>query len=264
MPVVSRGLLATALAAAVWGGAPSTAGAATVFAVDLLNSRFVSFDTATPAIQTVLATSYSAQYYGLDFDTSGRLFAVRDASVDEIRISDGAVVSTRPLSGLIDTNVTGISFAPDNTAYVSDGSHLYTLDMGSGVLSVVGSFASGLVIDIAFSPSGQLVAHDIDTNAFYEVNPLTAAQTLIGAHGLDTNYAQGMDFDPATGTLYAAMITSVAGSLWGTVNPASGSFTEIPGIVYGEYEVAIQAVPEPSTMLGSLALLVSGLFFRRR
>jgi len=253
----------------------ASANASLVFADDIRNARFVSFDTATPGTQTVLATAYTNNYFGMSFNASrSTLFGVKTVSgatsIDSLNLSNGAIVTSTAITGLdAAANVTGVTFAANNTAYLTAsgtaGYNLYTLNVSTGAASLVGTMATAasgsIIIDVAISSTGQMVAHDIGTDTFSFVNTNTGALTLIGPHGLAANFAQGMDFDWSNNTLFAAVYTGGGTLTYGTVNLGTGAVTSIPGIVSGEYEMAIQSspVPEPATMavlgLGVVAAL---------
>ncbi|MCO5297824.1 MAG: PEP-CTERM sorting domain-containing protein [Fimbriimonadaceae bacterium] len=250
----------------------ATAEATLVYAVDLRNGRFVTFDTLAPGTQNVLATSYTGGYYGLDFDASAtNLYGAKGSStvtptLERLNLADGSVASSTPITGLdAGGTVTGLTIDNANNAYLSAsgtaGYNLYNLNLGTGAASLIGTMsATNIVIDIATDVNGRMVAHDISTDSFWFVNTSSAAMTLIGSHGLAANFAQGMDFDWSNNTLYAAVYTGGGTLTYGSVSLADGSVTSIPGIVSGEYEMAVQSpVPEPASImalsLGALALL---------
>jgi hypothetical protein len=254
----------------------AVASATEVYAVDVRGQRFVRFDTNTPGTQTVLATTYANQYYGLDFDASatnlyGAGIIGGVARLDTLSLTNGAALTSVNITGL-DTgaSITGLTFDVNNNAFLSasgtGGYKLYSLNTGTGAATQIGVMsAANIMIDISSSATGQLVAHDITTDAFWNVNPGTGATTLIGNHGLAANFAQGMDFDWSNNTLYAAVYTGGGTLTYGSVNLTNGTVTSIPGIVSGEYEMAVRAaaVPEPATM-AALGLGLAAVIRRRR
>lgn len=48
----------------------------------------------------------------------------------------------------------------------------------------------------------QPTACSLSTDSLYRIDPATGAAILIGPHGLNVNFAQGMDFDNSSGELY--------------------------------------------------------------
>lgn len=253
----------------------SVSEAAIAYAVDLRNDLFLSFDINDPGSQTVLATSYSGNYFGLDFNNTGStlyglLFnSPGSARLDSLSITNGSVLGSVAVTGLAaDEVVTGLTVGPNDfaylTAYGGTTSKLYTIDLTTGTTALVGIMTSaGLVVDIAASPSGYLVVHNATTDTFDVVDPDTGALTTIGTHGIDANFAQGMDFDPTTGLLYAPIYSGEGVNNYGTVSIFDGTITPIAGLLSGEYEIAI-AVPEPETATLLMAAGAMIFMFRRR
>ena len=61
------------------------------------------------------------------------------------------------------------------------------------------------LIDIAYVPSeGMLYSVDLVDNSVWRIDPSDASAELVGATGVDPNYAQGMDYDEENGVLYWA------------------------------------------------------------
>jgi PKD repeat protein len=91
-------------------------------------------------------------------------------------------------------------------------STLYTLDLDTGAATVVGQITGAdCVIDLAITPGEEIYVVDICQDALYSVNPETGAGTYIGPIGFDANFAQGMDYEEESGTLYLAAYNSMAG-----------------------------------------------------
>ncbi len=257
------------ISAMLVAGLACIASATLVYGHDMRNNRFVTFDHATPGAQTVIATQ-TTDYFGLDFNASATtLYGLSSVgSLDTINLGTGAVSSSVAITGAGTTGFTGITFGTSNNLYLSTftaaaGSVLYSLNATTGAATVIGQMhATDIIIDISMDSTGRMVGHGIATDTFSFVNTSTAALTLIGPHGLLANFAQGMDFDWTTNTLYAAVYTGGGTLTYGSVNLGTGAVTSIPGIISGEYELAVQAVPEPATMvalgLGAVA------FIRRR
>jgi hypothetical protein len=162
---------------------------------------------------------------------------------------------------------TGLSFDPtDGTAYLTgtDGTatSLYTVNPATGVTDLVASITRAdltpvtLVIDISINSSGEMYAHDIATDSLYAVDKTTGLATLVGPSGLAGNFAQGMDFDPATDILYAAIYTGGGTGSYGTWDTDTGVFTPILGLpmfpdpMFGngyELEMTVQASGSKTT-----------------
>lgn len=248
--------------------------AATAYAVDLRNDRFLNFDVKIPSSQNVLATGYTGNYFGLDFNQTGTTLYgllytdLGAARLDSLSLTDGSILGSVTVAGLdSDAVVTGLTVGPENLAHLTtygvSASKLYTVDLITGETALVGVMtSSGFIVDIAASPAGELVVHNATSDSFHSVNPDTGALTLIGSHGIDANFAQGMDFDPISGFLFAAVYSGEGVNTYGTVSIFDGTIDQIAGLLSGEYEIAIGVIPEPGT--ASLLIATAGMIFRRR
>ncbi|MGQ9496408.1 MAG: DUF4394 domain-containing protein [Thermoanaerobaculaceae bacterium] len=105
---------------------------------------------------------------------------------------------------------TGMAASPTGTIYASatdcSSSTLYTIDKNTGAATLIGTITNTpCAINLAIDPAGQwLYAVDIVNDNLVKIDPSTAAGTIVGSVGIDASYAQGMDFDDFTGTLYWA------------------------------------------------------------
>jgi hypothetical protein len=162
-----------------------------LYAIDSDTNQFLSFSTSTGA-ETVLGTSTPGageSWSGLSYDSS-----------------------TSTLYG---------------SATTCASSSLYTINTTNGTATLVGAVSNaGCLIDIAVSPSGQMYGVDIVADTTVAINKSTGAGTVVGSTGIDANFAQGLDFDDATGTLYYAAFNNGAfnGELR-TIDLATGAST---------------------------------------
>src|SRR5690606_19081406 len=120
-----------------------------------------------------------------------------------------------------------------------------------------------IIIDIAMDSQGNLYGTGLDDN-LYSIDTGTGAGTIIGAMGFDINFAQGMDFDWSTDTLYATMYQGGGVGQFASIDVNTGLATslELTTSLNMEAEMAVQqAIPAP----GAIALLgLAGLAARRR
>ncbi len=107
----------------------------------------------------------------------------------------------------------GMTAAVYGTLYAASAvcgvnSTLHTIDPTTGAVSTIGSITNGTcIIDIAINAEGELFGIDLVTDTLLQIDPGTGAGTVIGSLGVDCNFAQGMDFDEVSGTLYWAAYT---------------------------------------------------------
>ena len=88
-----------------------------VFAHDMRNNRFVTFDTLTPGTQTVLNAAHATDYFAMDFNASAStLYAVSSlGNLETLDLANGNTLSSVAISGwTAGSSVTGLTIA---TAY---------------------------------------------------------------------------------------------------------------------------------------------------
>ncbi|MEP7043447.1 MAG: hypothetical protein ABI843_10315 [Dokdonella sp.] len=84
--------------------------------------------------------------------------------------------------------------------------HLYYVDPLNGSIlqgpAISGFQGQYFLIDIAISPQGLMYSVDIFSGAFIAIDKLSGAAHVIGNTGVAPNFAQSLDFDASSGTLY--------------------------------------------------------------
>lgn len=266
---MTRKMLAMlAVAGAATGAAMADPG--DVYVWDMRN-RDVFFMPTDASSRTFLTQSGGFDSFAMDFDPSATTLHAFDhnaGTFGTIDLTDGSFTATVALGGdaVGAGNPTGLTFAPDGTAYYSTSTTLFSLDINTGNTTTIGDFNSaGLMIDISADVNGNLYGHDISDDALYSIDAATGTATFIGGHGLAANFAQGMDFDWSTNTLYATIYTGGGTGQYGSFDLTDGSFTMIRDTTSwnAEMEMAVRAVPAPgvAALLGMGGLVAAG---RRR
>lgn len=217
--------------------------------IGLVSDNFVFHQLNDFPGQTVVATN-TQPIFAMDFDAAATTLYAIDNTSREFGIIDlgsGAFTPITTVSGIPPAdNISGLTIDPaTNNAYVSGLSasmDLYSFDLATGVATLIGSDASvSLLIDIAIGPNGVMYGHDISTDSIYTIDRSTGAATLVGPTGVNSNFAQGMDFDNATGTLYAWMYQGGGANNYGTIDLATGALTPLAtSNPEGEFEGAVQ------------------------
>ncbi|MBX3409064.1 MAG: hypothetical protein KF859_04180 [Phycisphaeraceae bacterium] len=279
-------------------GAPSAASAVgEVYAFDLrfaAQSNLFTFAANDPLNQTQIGPVGGLNYttFAMDFNGAGTALYAIDHSLGQNATRLGTIDTTTGVFnpgpsitggtfGDINATTTGLTITGNDTFYASKGNVLHTINPVTGVATQIGGFfdatgaSIGTVIDIAADNNGRLFAHALGTaaaggGALYEVDPATGVSTFIGRCGIATSFAQGMDFDPTSNLLYAALYTSGGNGSYGVWNTNDGSWTEIlplasfpdPTPNGRELEMAIR-VPTPG-VLGMLAVGAPMILRRRR
>lgn len=221
------------------------------FAQDIgfVSDNFVSHMLNDFPGQTVIGSN-ARPLFAMDFDRTGQtLYAIDNTSreLGTYDLTSGAFITITTVSGIpVADNISGLTIDPQTgTAYVSGLSTemtLYTMDLATGVATTIGSDPTvTLLIDIAIGPQGIIYGHDIGTDSIYTIDKTTGAATLVGLTGVDSNFAQGMDFDNTDGTLYAYTYQGGGANQYGTIDLATGAFTPLAiDNPTGEFEGATQ------------------------
>jgi archaellum component FlaG (FlaF/FlaG flagellin family) len=131
----------------------------------------------------------------------------------------------------------------DGTALTNN---LYSIIPSTGVATLIGTIGPGeVLINLATDGAGYLYALGISTDHLFKINPVGPVLTDVGATGVALSYAQDMEYDHETNTMFAAGYTST-GSLY-SVNLTSGACTFI-GAFAGGAEITGLAIPYCVTM----------------
>jgi len=191
-------------------------------------------------------------------------------TVYSVNLGTGALATLGVLTGLTaGDSPTGLTIHPSTgAAFLSAGSgtpfvtRLYSVNLTTRVATLIGPMTAPtdptgtLMIDIAMNCNGDLFAHNTSDDALYRINVATGAGTAFPTHGLPANFAQGMDFDNDTGTLYAFIYTGAGNNRFGTFNLTTGAFTSLAtDNPLGEYEGTVLTVcPSGAPVLPSISL----------
>jgi hypothetical protein len=121
------------------------------------------------------------------------------------------VIATSPPAG--GENWSDMTAAVDGTLYAVGStcasSTLYEIDPASGAVTPIGPITDGpCIVTLAINAEGEMYGVDIIGDNLVQIDPATGAGTIVGSLGVGANFAQGMDFDEVTGTLYWAAYTT--------------------------------------------------------
>jgi len=168
---------------------------------------------------TGIASGYTGDFASDDFT---KLYAVDSADKNLYTVSTATGAKTLVGATGIASALTTTGMGWDEstgTMYIvaTDGTNanLYTLNLGSGAATLVAALPgdAAFTIAIAIDADGQMYGHEINQDRIIRIDKATGAVTTVGLTGLACNYAQGMDFDDDTGTLYLAAYTT-SGALY--------------------------------------------------
>jgi hypothetical protein len=240
----------------------SIAGAqSTIYGLDVRLQRFFTTDTANFVGNFSSIAANNLPIFALDFDaTATTLWGIQNpvapapAPYGTFDITTGVFTSTGTLTGPL--SAAGLTAHPDGTTWyvlenLAGSVNLWRGNIAtSGTFTLVGtSTVMGLAIDLSCDSQGNLYANSISTDSIYSIDSTTGAATLIGPTGFATNFAQGMDFDWSSDTLYATLYTGGGTGGFCTIDLTTGTATQLEDTLSlnAEMEIAIQ-VPSGGTI----------------
>lgn len=205
-------------------------------------------------------------------DSSNNLYWWRQGATNFSLIASGSTLGIGSGNGLLSTQPWGAAYY-DNAYWFFQGSGVSDTLLGSNILekvsldysggtptvSSVTTFVATAITgsnsfgDIAITPGGTLFAYTTSGD-FYSLDLTTAGGGTVGGYSLiNTTSGTGLQiaFGSDNTTLYGH---NFADSSWYTVNTSNGTLTSItspaPGRSFRDLGgSAVQAVPEPSTMV---------------
>ncbi len=193
--------------------------------------RFYLNNTTMTSISNFTGTDFCS---GAAWASNGLLYgtgytASPPSQIFTIDTTTGNRTVIGPMTGALGS-CTGLAFDwTTNTMYAttySTNTYLWTVNLTTGAVTQVGTGTiTGLVIDIACDPTGQLYGVEISTDNLISIDKTTGVATTIGPLGLAANYAQGMSCDQTDGTLYWASY-GTTGELR-SINKTTGTSTVI-------------------------------------
>lgn len=226
--------------------------------------QLYSFQLNNFPVQT-LRSPISTTLLGIDFSPDGSTLYGVSAQFDPtlprwlgtIPQPNGNFTPIAALTGLPpNETINGFALDPrSGVAYLSGSSgapmaaRLYTVNLETAAATLIGTMstpndpAGNIMVALAINCEGALYAHNLTDDSLYLIDRSNAAATRIGTHGLDANFAQGMDFDNSDGQLYAFMMLASGENRFGRLDTTTGAFTTLANNdPAGEYEGAIPGV----------------------
>jgi len=229
--------------------------------------QYSMFDVASPANSTAVGPSpddaqlWTGTFVGNDFSKE---YLVGDANVlRTISTSDGSVSDIGPAVPPVDGEywigmkwdpTTDTVFAAACNHTLGAGCHLYSIDPATADVTPVAPIANAsgdyVLLDIAINSSGEIYAVDIIDpydNYLVKIDKVSGDVSVIGPTGVNAAYAQGLDFDKSTDTLYwtAFGALGAGGAFQGqvyTVDVATGAVTLLGPTPNGGSEIWALAI----------------------
>jgi hypothetical protein len=235
--------------------APIASAQSTIYGLDVRLARFFTTNTTGFVANFTSISGNPTPVFALDFDeTATTLWGVNNTTL-EYGTFDLTVGSFTP-NGVVTgppliNGATGLTCTVGGQWFLSsyDGvnTNLWVGNVTTGTFTLVGPIGAGIFIDISIDSQGNMFAHNISTDTLYSVDTTTGAGTLLGVTGLLANFAQGMDFDWSTDTLYATIYTGGGVGNFCSLNTTTGVATilDVTTSLNAEMEISVQS-PAPT------------------
>jgi hypothetical protein len=207
----------SANAVTIYGSAYIGGGASTLYTID-----------PTTGLATAVGTGIGYDRVGaMDFDPgTGILYGIGSNTPNTFSL---ITIDTATGLGTTVGNTVGnfqdINFRSDGTLFGFAGGALYTIDLMTGAATLVGSISSGIGNGngLAFDPMDTL--YRINGATISTLDQTDASETMTGTVNYPVDFVNprtnAMDYDLATGTLYASVIHSPAGDRPGSLSGAN-------------------------------------------
>lgn len=236
----------------------------------------LSVDTSDGSNSPIGSAEIPNRFNSLAMDQSGMIY-----SIGTVNFVDDQLATFDPLTGVttavatvdfgpgVDVDVRGLSFSPGGTLYAMQatigGDDLYSVNIGTGEGTLVGSLNFGSYQSIAFAPDGTLYSWDGagfgSRQGLVTIDTATGEATDVSAADDGTNLIfQGMVF--SNNVLYSATQTEFY-----QIDLATGIPTQIgPNNVFNDMRglaAPLASTPEPSS-LALMSLMAPYIPIRKR
>ena len=167
---------------------------------------FSSFDIEAATSVTTISAGIGSEFAGaVSLDNPDLAYSLTNTgSLYSVDVPTGAYTL---LGSLGISDMSGMAFNPVNgQLYAISPTALYSINTSVPSATLIGNLGTSqsLAIALAIDGSGTAYTYDIGDDVLYSINLTTGAATSIGPIGFNGNYAQGMDYDPFTDTIYMA------------------------------------------------------------
>ncbi len=168
-------------------------------------------------------------------ESASTLYALENNAKELVIVDQisGGLTTVGSLTNLDpDDDLTGIDIAPDGTCYVTSSDEmtntLYTCDLATGTLTVVGSQTiTPFLVGIAADCEGNLYGHDIAADSIYSIDTSDGSASLIGATGINANFTQDLTFDRYSGNLIGYIYIEQSMNVYAQIDVCTGNATPI-------------------------------------
>ncbi|MDH3268072.1 MAG: T9SS type A sorting domain-containing protein [Ignavibacteria bacterium] len=221
----------------------------------VLNNTLTEFDLPAGTIVGTIGGGSAVLVQGGDIGPGGLYYGTQNNNtLVTIDLTTGVFANVATITGVTaGQTITGVAYdETNNIMYLGSTdittSQIFTLDITTGVASLVGSVGQPGLIGLAVNCTGQIYSLDLVQDNLWSIDPSTGVGTAIGPLGIDINFCQDPDFDAATGQLWFAAYAGT-GQL-GTVDLTTGAFTLVAALPSEYCSFAVQETCGPPCPVG--------------
>jgi len=241
---------------------PGQFGALPAFGVNLRASAptgrgFITFDYADGGSAAIVgaddAAFFAGDFEGNDFAT---LYAVESLDIPTlyaIDVGTGTKTSIGSTGIAAASNVGGMAWDYEtSTMFATSGANLYTVNTTTGAMTLVAPITGLLTTPInllAHPNTGVLYAVDLATDELFSIDKATGVSTLIGAIGYALNFAQGGDFDNASGVGYICAYEGAGVNSIRSLDLTTGASTAVSAFTNSEVDWCASMNPLSGTAI---------------
>ena len=141
---------------------------------------------------------------------------------------------------------TGIAYGA-TASLESPETTVYRIDLQAAETTELMTVPMIGLLDMSMNCEGMLYGIDRYSDRLFRVDLASGLMIPVGPLGYDIEYAQGIDFDNATGILHAWLFTASEHGVYARIDTSTGAATPFPGVLPdGEYEAAIKNTCGPA------------------
>jgi len=194
----------------------------------------------------------NGSWYGVEF-YSGSSATDRLWQID-------CVTGAMTLIGHTGATLYGLAYdSNSDLLYGASSTHLYSIDLTSGLATLIGPFGCSDMNGIAHDHANDILyGINTGTDALYSINQQTGFATLIGFLGIDLSFLQDCAFDQENGYLFLSGYTSSGALYW--INTLNGSAWKVGNFQNG-CELTGFAIPYSDLIPPEVTISSTGTLF---
>ncbi|PIB35289.1 hypothetical protein BFP72_07700 [Reichenbachiella sp. 5M10] len=169
---------------------------------------FVTFSTDAPGEYATQGEGIGYNVIAADFTRGDvtNMYIINDESETLMKMNletgeRSVIGATAPFNDIATDKFENVVYGTYFNGYTSD---LYTMDVSTGAVELVGSMGDGIMVAIACDGEGQMWGYKLDDGNIYSIDKASGAATAIGHVGFTGNYNQSLAWDPKTDMIYLA------------------------------------------------------------